>query len=181
MRILVIDNGTSFLKELKETLKNFEYEIINFRNFKEKYAEKFTHIILTGGNEKMDFDLFSEEKKLIENSNKPILGICFGHQFIAKIFGSEIFKLDFKREGYFEANLLEKDMLLTDLEKKIIVYQSNSYSVRNLGENLIVLGESKSGKEILRHKNRKLYGVQFHPEVGSKDGRKIIENFLKIF
>lgn len=180
MKILIINNDTSFLKELVEKLKGFEYKVINFKDFKEKDAEEFTHIILTGGNEKLDFNLFAEEKKLIQNLKKPIFGICFGHQLIVKIFGGEPVKLNFKKKGSFDVNLIKEDNLFEGLKEKINVYFSNLYYMKDIGKELVVLGKSDSGTEIIKHKDKKLYGVQFHPEVGSQDGEKIIKNFLKI-
>jgi GMP synthase (glutamine-hydrolysing) len=179
MKVLIINNNTSFLEELIEILKDFEYEIIDFKDFKEKDAERFTHIILTGGDEKLDFDLFSEEKKLIENSEKPILGICFGYQLIVKIFGGEPVKMNFKRQGYFDVKILKKDLILEGLEEIIKIYQSHWYFMKYLGKELICLGESNFGIEIIKHRDRKLYGVQFHPEVKSQDGKIIIDNFLR--
>ncbi len=181
MKVLILNNNTSFLEELIEMLGNFKYEVINFKDFKERDAEKFSHIILTGGNEKLDLDFFSEEKKLIENSKKPILGICFGHQLIAKIFGGKPIKLNSKKKGNFDVNLIKKDILFNDLKEKINVYFSSFYSMKNLGKDLIVLGKSNSGIEIIKHKDRNLYGTQFHPEIKSQDGEKIINNFLKLF
>jgi len=178
MKILIIDNNTSFLKKIMNSLGDVRYEVINFKNFREEDAERFTHIILSGGKEKLDLNLFNEEKKLIENSEKPILGICFGYQLIAKIFGGKPVKMDSEKRGYFGVNLIKKDVLFDGLKEKINVYFFNLYSMKNFREKLDVLGKSEFGDEIIKHRGKKLYGVQFHPEVGS-EGKKIIKNFLK--
>lgn len=179
MKILVIDNNTSFLEEIKKILEKVEYKIIYFKDFKYEDSKEFTHIILTGGNQKLDLDLFKEECELIKNSSKPILGICFGHQLISKIFGANHVKMDFRREGFFSIRILKKDPVFEGLRGLINVYQYHLYFMKDFGEELICLGESNFKNEIIKHRDKKLYGFQFHLEK-SVDGRKLIQNFLKL-
>jgi len=179
MRVLVINNNTEFIEQIKGVLKGLDYEIISFKEVKFENIIDFTHIILTGGPERLDFDLFKEEVKIIKEADKPVLGICFGHQLILKVFGARLVKIDSKeRRGFFDV-VVKKDSIFSGLKEKISVFESHSYVMEGFGEELMVLAESDAGKEAIKHKSKNLYGVQFHPEAG-RDGKKIIENFLKL-
>lgn len=182
-KILVIDNNTGTLSEIKETLKNENFTIINFKKFKREQAEEFTHIILTGGDYLVNLKKFAEEVKLIKDSSVPILGICFGMQLIGKVFGSSLKHLDEMKKGNKIITILKKDILFKDMSKNICVFECHNYTLNKIERDIKILAESEDCIEIIRHKKRKLWGVQFHPEVmieGKKDGRRIIERFLSL-
>ncbi len=180
VKILIVNNGTSYLKEIKNSLNSFEYSIIDFKDLDFKKTKEFTHVILTGGKEKLDFNKFKEQIKIINKLNKPILGICFGYQLISKNFGSDIKKMSAYSKGKLKIKIIKKDKIFKNLKNKIEIYHDNGYNIKNIKENLIVLAESKYGIEIIKHKTKKIYGFQFHPEK-SKDGLKLIKNFINLF
>lgn len=180
-RILIIDNGTSALEDLKDALKKEDFIITNFRNFKPTQIEGFTHVILTGGGAWPTLKEFSEEAELIKNVKVPILGICLGLQIIGITFGSSLKHLDKEKIGNKEIKILEKDSLFKGLNKNFSGYAYHKYALNKIGEDLDILAESKDCVEAIKHKSLPIWGVQFHPEVisdGKKDGRKIITNFL---
>lgn len=179
MKILIINNNTNYLKEIKDTFDKFNYEIINFEKIKYKDAEKFTHIILTGGKEKLDFERFKEIIKIIKNSDKPLLGICFGHQLICKFFGTKIKKIK-HRKGNLKIKKIREDKIFKDLGDEIKIYENHEYVIKNIPKEMISLAESIDGNEIIKHKLKKIYGFQFHPEK-TKDGKKLIKNFINTF
>ncbi len=179
MKILIINNNTNYLKEIKETLDKFNYNIISFEKIKYPDIEKFTHIILTGGKEKLDFEKFKEVIKIIKNSNKPILGICFGHQLICKFFGTDINKIKY-RKGNLKIKKIKEDKIFKDLGDEIEIYEDHEYIIKNIPKEMISLAESIDGNEVIKHKLKKIYGFQFHPEK-TKDGKKLIKNFLNDF
>lgn len=179
VKILVVNNGTAYLKEIKNSLNSFEYFVIDFRDLDFKKTKKFTHIILSGGKEKLDFDKFKEQIKIINKLNKPILGICFGYQLISKNFKSEIEKMPKYRKGKLKIKIIKKDKIFKNLKNKIEIYHDHGYNAKNIKKNLIVLAKSKDGGEIIKHKTKKIYGFQFHPEK-SRDGLKLIKNFITL-
>jgi len=179
MKILIINNNTNYLKEIKKTFDKFNYEIISFEKIKYLDTEKFTHIILTGGKEKLDFGRFKEIIKIIKNSNKPLLGICFGHQLICKFFGANIKKINYIK-GNLKIKKIKEDKIFRDLGDEIKIYEDHGYVIKNIPKEMISLAESVEGNEIIKHKLKKIYGFQFHPEK-TKDGKKLIENFIYAF
>lgn len=77
-KILIIDHETSFMKYLKELLKDHNYKIINYKDIKFGDVRDFTHIILTGGQIDLDLDLCKEEVKIIKKFKQTYFGNLFG-------------------------------------------------------------------------------------------------------
>jgi len=109
------------------------------------------------------------EKNLrsLQFSPKPVLGICFGHQLIAKSFGGKV-ELNPKgwELGAYPVQFTEagkSSRLFSGMEDFAIVYESHQDSVTVLPENAIELARNNKGNQaFIIHDN--FYGVQFHPE-----------------
>jgi len=182
IRILIIDNDTKALRNLEKVLKGRDFKIMNFRNFKKGQENRFTHIILTGGDHWVNLRKFSEEVKLIRNPPVPILGICYGMQLIGRSFKSTLIDLDRWIKGNKKVNL-RKDKLFKNLPEKVSVFEYRGYALSKAGKDIKVIATSDEGIEAIKHKSLSVWGVQFHPEVkieGKNYGEKIINNFLSL-
>ena len=118
--------------------------------------------------EESDWMLDIEEGlRKMQISPKPVLGICFGHQLIAKSFGGEV-ELNPKgwELGAYPVQFTEvgkKSQLFSGMYDNAIVYESHQDSVTVLPENAVELARNNKGNQaFIIHDN--FYGVQFHPE-----------------
>ena len=115
--------------------------------------------------------------------NIPILGICYGLQLIAKVFGGKIKKSQKKRE-FGESILLEKSksVLFKNffIKKKATVWMSHQDAVFKIPKNFHNIASTANSRyTAIQSKNKKIYGIQFHPEVThTEKGFNIIKNFV---
>lgn len=119
----------------------------------------------------------------LEEAGFPILGICAGHQFMARYFGGKVKPAETPEFGKIELMLLkEGDLLFKGVPQKSIVWESHNDEVTLLPDDFELLAESESCKiQAMRHKKKPLYGLQFHPEVEHTEyGAQIFKNFVKL-
>lgn len=184
MNFLIINNGTSSLNEVVSLLEKNSFEVFDFddKNIPTNLS-RFDGVILTGGHRlflKENFDKFSREMEIVSNSNLPIFGICFGFQLISVVFGSKMIDLDNLEKGIFKIEKINNDFLFNNVNE-LNVYENHQKVITDVSDDLIVLAKSKNGVEIIKHKDKMIYGVQFHPELCLDEtcGYKIFGNFLK--
>jgi len=109
----------------------------------------------------------------------PILGICYGHQLIAFL---EKGKVRYGRQGEYgitQLNVTEKDKILAGLQKQEKVWMNHRDIVESLPQGYETLA-STDGSKIAAYANtkKKIFGVQFHPEVThTTRGHRILKNF----
>jgi GMP synthase (glutamine-hydrolysing) len=109
----------------------------------------------------------------------PVLGICYGLQWMAHALGGHVERAD--RREYGRAELLVKDgsPLFAGIPKKLRTWNSHGDHVRALPAGFHVTGETGNAVSAAEDPARKLYAVQFHPEVRHTDcGSEILRNFV---
>ena len=137
-------------------------------------------IILTGGPN----SVFTEDALVLDprilDLNVPILGICYGAQLLAHLTGGKVCSGNGKKE-YGKVDITYADDVLFDgIQKQNVCWMSHTDHVSELSKGFSVTATTGSCP-IAAYGNaeRKLYGVQFHPEVvHTVDGNKILHNFL---
>ena len=184
-KILIIDFGSQVTKLIARRVRELGVyseivtpsELSKIKNF--HYIKGF---ILSGGPSTVTKKKFQRIPKTIFNKNIPILGICYGLQLIAKIFGGKI-KPSNKRREFGRAHLLKKRS--SPLTKKFIrsktsVWMSHEDAVVKLPKKFKIIASTKdSNLTIIENSKDKIYGVQFHPEVThTENGLQIFKNFL---
>ena len=109
----------------------------------------------------------------------PVLGICYGLQWMTHNLGGRVERAD--RREYGRKELLVKDgsPLFHGLPKKLRIWNSHGDHVRALPAGFHVTGETDNAVSAAEDPSRKLYAVQFHPEVRHTDcGSEILRNFV---
>ncbi|MCC6137941.1 MAG: aminodeoxychorismate/anthranilate synthase component II [Bdellovibrionaceae bacterium] len=116
---------------------------------------------------------------------KPILGICLGHQAIARFYGASVQASKNILHGKAISVQHDSSALFEDMPKTFLAMRYNSLTVEtSLSPHLLATAwtEEATGPAVmgLRHKHLDVSGVQFHPEsVGTPEGKIILRNFLK--
>ena len=184
MNILLIDNGSKHLKKLQRLLSSNSITTIPF--FSSYPDKRFDLIILSGGSRfavNENPEKFDKEINLIKNAQTPIIGICEGCEIIAYAFGSKLEKFTPKSKGIKTIEIVDKAFL--ESPKEIKVYEAHHWAIKKLGQNLIEVAKSQNGFEIIKHRQKPIYGLQFHPEMfvdktlGDEIFKQIVDRITK--
>ncbi|WP_086233568.1 anthranilate synthase component II [Campylobacter devanensis] len=190
MRVLLIDNYDSFtynivyyLKELGAKVKVVKNDFAKAKKAI-KYANKFDKIIISPGFGTPDDSGVCMDIIKALGAKKQILGICLGHQCLAKTFGAEVVRMPRPFHGVSVECEFSKSTLFKGVKKPLKIALYNSLCVENTAEFDILADikvENKSIIMAIKHKKYSCYGVQFHPEsILQEQGKKILKNFLNL-
>ena len=165
-----------FVKPIEDILKKNK---INFftRHYKELKLREILNAekIIICGTSLVDNEVIEEKNvkkfKWIKNCNKPILGICGGMHVLGKIFGG---KLKQKNEIGLFSEHFKKEFL--GIKEEIEVYHLHNYYIDFSKLRDFEVFNLNNIPQAVKHKNKEIYGVLFHPEVRNK---KVIEEFVK--
>ena len=184
-KILIIDFGSQFTQLIARKIRELGVysEILSHNKSNKINLENVKGVILSGG----PLNVYQDKKIKFDNTilkkNIPILGICFGHQIISKEFGGKVKQSKFREFGLAEVIKIKKSLLLKnffDKKNKSKVWMSHSDQVTKLPKGFKTVAYSKNSKlAIIENFSKKIYGVQFHPEVThTTKGKHILKNFL---
>lgn len=111
----------------------------------------------------------------------PVLGICYGAQLMAQTYGGEVSRSAAREYGRARLGTVQRGSALTEgIEAGAQVWMSHGDTIVRLGESFSVTASTESiPVAMFEDAKRKLYGVQFHPEVSHTEvGRTLLKNFL---
>ena len=180
--ILILDFGSQYTQLIARRLRelNVYCEITPWNKPKE-LTENIKGVIFSGS----PFSVRDENSPVpqieLYKGKIPLLGVCFGAQFMANHFGGEV--LPSKIREYGRANLAHVDqnsILMQGVRDNSQVWMSHGDTIKRIPEDFKVIC-STVDVEFAGFKvdNEDTYGIQFHPEVyHSEDGKQILENFI---
>ena len=182
MKVYVIDNGGQWTHREWRVLRYLgaEAEIVANTTPLEKLKDADA-LVLSGGAPRVGLqDKLGRCDEYLKKADVPILGICAGHQFMARFFGGECGEARVPEYGKVEIEVIEEDVLFKGLPKKMIVWESHNDEVTKLPSDFILLASSPNCKvQAMCHVSSPLFGLQFHPEVEhTQYGKEIFMNFL---
>ena len=111
----------------------------------------------------------------------PLLGVCYGAQYLAHFFGGEVGKSNSREYGRAHLEVVDdKDPLLNDLSSHSQVWMSHADTILKLPENYKITASTHDVKvAAFSVANENTFGIQFHPEVyHSTEGAKLLRNFV---
>ncbi len=136
-------------------------------------------IILSGGPNSVYDEKIKFDNKIL-TSKIPILGICYGLQLISYLLQGKVERGYVREYGLAPIHIKRKNELLKGWRKKEIVWMSHGDLVVKPPKGFSVLADTKDCPiAVIANKERKIYGVQFHPEVTqTKKGLILLKNFV---
>ena len=183
MNVLLVDNGTSYLPQLRHLLATEKVTSLPFQKLGQCSFDDYDLIILSGGHKYAipgHHRKYAYELRQIRATSKPVLGICLGFELIVVSFGGTLKLLRRKVHSEVVVSFEVSDPIASGLEA-YKVFESHRRSVKKLPSSLIPLARSETGIEIIKHKERPIYGFQFHPEMSrSGQGRELIGRTIRL-
>lgn len=185
LTVHVVDNGGQWTHREWRVLKYLGATtriVPNDTPWEELANEPLDGIVLSGGAPRVGVEgTLGHCDQILDEAKVPVLGICAGHQFIARHFGGEAAP----GEGEFGATEMEvlpheEPEILAGVPERSVVWESHHDEVTRPPQGFEVLARSeRCGVQVMRHREREIYGLQFHPEVEhTEHGVRIFENFL---
>src|SRR5579884_442188 len=137
-------------------------------------------IILSGGPESTLVPEAPQMDPQILRSGVPVLGICYGMQLLARDLGAHLVKLDHAEYGPATLSVVGETPLFKGIPQRSRVWMSHGDSVIKLPEGFVQTGQTeRCNVAAMANEARKIYGVQFHPEVvHTQSGKQLLHNFL---
>lgn len=187
--MILIDNYDSFTYNIVQYLEELGVEPKIFENDKVTIDElkslDFDSIIISPGAGNPDTAGISMAVIQEFYKTKKILGICLGHQCIAKFFGANIVKSQNPTHGKTSKIFVcENSKLFKNLSKNFDVTRYHSLEVEksSMPSSLKITAETQDGTIMaLEHDALPIYGVQFHPEaILTQYGHELLRNFIEI-
>jgi GMP synthase (glutamine-hydrolysing) len=181
--VLVLNFGSQYVQLIARRIRELGVysQIVPFYERVEKLLEKKPYaIILSGGPASVYMPKAPLPDKRLYELNIPILGICYGLQAITFQLGGVVEKAQRQEYGRARLQVLKEDPFFEGLPTSFDVWMSHADKVSKLPPDFEVLASSENSPyAVIRHREKPIYGVQFHPEVAhTQYGKEMLANFL---
>lgn len=182
-KIMVMDFGSQYTQLIARRIRelNVYAEIVPYNYSIDKIKkEKPNAIVLSGGPSSLYENNSPRITGEIFKLGIPVLGICYGLYVIVDAFKGKIQGSNLKEYGRATIELTRKSRLFKGLKKKETVWMSHGDRVVAMPSGFNVIANSENIEfAAIENAARKIYGVQFHPEVyHTEHGMTVIKNFL---
>jgi len=183
-KILILDFGSQVTQLIARKVREIGVfsEIHPYNISMEKIREiNPKGIILSGSPHSVYSETAPIPQADVFGAGVPVLGICYGLQYIAFAFGGKVDLAAKKEFGKASLHIEKSDVLLDGLTQDGQVWMSHGDHLTAAPEGFEVIGTSENSPLcVLRNLDKKIWGVQFHPEVHhSLEGKLLIENFVR--
>lgn len=180
--VLILDFGGQYNQLIARRVREAKVycEVVPYDITAEQVKSKNPKgIIFTGGPASVYEEGAPKCEKEIFELGIPILGICYGAQLMSYMLGGKVDRAEKREYGKTEMTLKSSD-IFKGVPDKSISWMSHTIYVSEVPTGFEILGKTDTCPvAAMGNKARKLYGVQFHPEVEhTEHGKTILQNFL---
>lgn len=180
-KIAVLNAGGQYCHLIARKIRELGVyaEIMDF-NASPKELKQTSGVILSGGPDSVYSPDSPKVSKELFDSGIPVLGICYGHQLMAKMLGGEVKPSKTREYGIANMRIEKNNSIFDGLGQNQTIWMSHGDSVEKLPDGFEVLSSSENCKiTSMANSKKSLYGLQFHPEVSHTiNGRDMLKNFV---
>jgi GMP synthase (glutamine-hydrolysing) len=181
--IAVLDFGGQYAHLIANRIRRLGvYSEIHPNNVDPALLRNCRGIVLSGGPSSVTDENAPPMQPGVLQLDIPVLGLCYGHQLMAKILGGTVTRGEHREYGLAAMRIVADDPLFAGLEETQQIWMSHGDSVEDPPEGFAVLGSTPDCRvTAMGHAGKKLYGLQFHPEVtDTPNGMRVLGNFIDI-
>ncbi len=179
-KIIILDFGSQYTQLIARKIRELGVyaEIVPFN--KEPEIKNAKGLILSGSPSSIYDKNPPLPKKTIFELNLPILGICYGMQIISHFFGGEIIEAEKREYGFAKITITKNNALIDKKIEDSIVWMSHGDRLKKLPDGFNSIAKTDNSPfAAIENKKRKIWAVQFHPEVHhTEKGKEILSNFV---
>jgi len=186
--VIILDFGAQYSQLIARRVRecNVYCEILPFDTSVDEIMERRPRgVILSGGPASVYADNAPKCDRALFSAGIPVLGICYGMQLMVQSLGGRVARVDRKEFGKARLLIDDEAGIFADLGvsgtgRELVSWMSHGDMVEELPEGFETIAHTdNTAHAAIRHKERLLFGVQFHPEVIHTDkGTGMIRNFL---
>lgn len=181
--ILIIDCGSKKVSEIQNQLEaiHIKYKTVKWDNVDKENLDKYPGIIISGAPvllTEVNPEPYLKALNFVLTYENPVLGICFGHQILGLLHGSEV-KLCKEDRSWQDINIEQSSTLFNYIRKPYRMIEDHIEEVALPNDFKLLATSKKCKNEAMQHKIKPLFGVQFHPEVSERGGLQLLKNFCK--
>jgi GMP synthase (glutamine-hydrolysing) len=181
--VLILDFGSQYTQLIARRVRelNVYSEIYPFHKGMERIRTSPPGAVILSGGPSSVYETNSPRVgREILHSGIPVLGICYGLQLIAFLSNMTVEPAGGREYGFANLEILKKTKLLEGVVNHSNVWMSHGDKITGFPEDFSVTARTRNSEiAAIESPKRKIYGVQFHPEVvHTEEGKKIIGNFL---
>ena len=181
--IAIIDFGSSKVPAIHDQInENIDCETIKWDEFNENSVIDYCGFVLSGAPKlitEIDLTEILEKYAWLKSTEKPVLGICFGHQILGILHGAFGSKMREDRDWQEIEYLIEDEPLFRSLPNPVLLMEDHCETISIPPGFLLLASSDACVNEAMKHATKPLYGVQFHPETSGNMGYKLLENFCR--
>jgi len=182
-KVLVLDFGSQYTQLIARKVRELGVfsEIFPFDvPFSRIKKENPKAIIFSGG----PSSVYAEEAPLVTEKifslGIPVLGICYGLQLMVYVLGGKVASSTKREYGFASLVVKDRQGLMAGIRSDSQVWMSHGDKVNRIPEGFVITGLTSNSKAaVIENREKRFFGVQFHPEViHTKQGKKILSNFI---
>ncbi|MEQ6029145.1 anthranilate synthase component II [Staphylococcus saccharolyticus] len=176
--ILIIDNYDSFTYNLVDIVARKTDVQVKYPDDEELFEVQNVSALIISPGPGHPLDNQSLMKIIEYYDNKPILGVCLGAQALTCYYGGEVIQGSKVMHGKVDKlQIINETPIYNDIvsDFKIMRYHSLVSNPKNFPKELTITGKTEDCIQSFQHKNKKHYGIQYHPEsFATEKGEQII-------
>ena len=181
--VLIVDFGGQYNQLIARRVReaNVYCEVVPYKKALERIKEENPiGIIFTGGPASVYAENAPTISKEVFEQGIPVLGICYGGQLMAKLFDGKVNRAPSREYGKIQLNIAKNKDIFKDIEDKSVCWMSHTDFIEVAPEGFEITATTDNCPvAAMENAEKKLYAVQFHPEVEHTPfGKQFIKNFL---